>query len=362
MALGKRFKKEVEEHEKDSTLSCINPFAFSSKKICKIRNFSTELTDIEDNGAIKIASISMPFIGEAGKPYPNKKSYPHNQTVYHYDDYYRKLLKNNFKKCLSKVIFELKANIICINELGMPTNKDGTIDKHVFNFVKKLANENNCLIIAGTNHCRESYLNTGYIFHPGINSFNTDHHRFHKNISAFNTNPPEIVYTPSERILYHTKAFGLGISFLICLELADYSASAAIVRKYSNIDLLIVPTYVTDEFGTISKVAKSISEAINGIVLLVNTYISESLSPCRLFINGDLDIKEKDNRSLNISRIVSKDKPIISGRKTYDFMDSKIVTFNVSVSRLQKQKANSEEEVPEGLKCLFGIHEIIPRS
>ena len=245
----------------------INPFVKSSSKVCKLLRIDTPLSD-ETPETINIVSVSLPPIpkGEI-RPKNNSKDFPHEHIIYQYSKEFSISLFDQFKKSLVYATEELKANVIVINELGMPLNIKGTVRKEAIKFAKKIANKHNCLIIAGSNHSKDNYLNVGYIFFPGIDKRSEkDHIEFYKNISAFQTAHPEKIFTPSERIIYFTQAFGLGFSFLICLEVADFSSTSSIVDNKKFVDVLIVPTYL-ENYGTMGKVSKKLSEALGGVLL-----------------------------------------------------------------------------------------------
>ena len=243
---------------------------------------------------INIVSISLPEIPEEQTVYitTTEKNYPHEHRILGYKTQFKKLLHREFRETLNYAVQEFKADVICINELGMPLNKNGVADQKAINFARKIANENDCLIVAGTNHTKNGFLNVGYVFYPGLDRDGNDYKCFYKHISAVQVN--ERLFTPSERIIPYTRAFGLGFSFLICLEIADFSSTATIVKMKDIIDFLIVPSYLED-YGTMAKVAKKISEPLGG-VLLNNCFLNEDQAKSILYLNGEVHPKYRGER------------------------------------------------------------------
>ncbi len=311
-------------------LICKNPFSHSASKICDIRYFSTSLEKLEDSDQVKIASISLPGINSEFKEISNKEDYPLNLKVVPWKRTFSKQLLEEFKKTI-KYACQKQANIICINELGMPLNSVGNTHKEAIRFAKSMAQKHNCLIVAGSNHCKDTFVNRGYIFFPDKEK-ETDQEfiTFYKNISA--TGVGEDIYTPSQRIIFSTKAFGLQLSFLICLELVDYSSSTMIAKSSQNIDMLIVPTYL-ENYGALDRVAKSLSKAI-GSVLLTNCNKGPDFPLSRIYKHGNVAQGNK--------------------RKESKVSESVVIIRNLNVKDFKKKKLENWHSMDDQIKCLFG--------
>lgn len=235
-----KFFEDLEEEDKKFT----NPFSYGSEKIhLRERIFIDELA--EPKRIVKIATISLPPVEESNKIFAKSASgsrleYPLNRTIYKYSEKYSNLLFEQFKKGIRQAAKTFQADIICINELGMPLNEKGEAREDAIKFAKEIAEIYKCLIVAGTNHSSKTYLNTGYLFYPGKDEKNNPFRKFYKHISAHYTSPEEIIFTPSQRRIFYANVFGVNVAFLICLELADFSCASAVVKSRQEIDLLIV--------------------------------------------------------------------------------------------------------------------------
>ncbi|WP_299111461.1 hypothetical protein [uncultured Winogradskyella sp.] len=312
-----------------------NPYIKASEEVVKLVPFKTDLSKVTVEN-LNLVSISLPYIeSEDFDLKSNDLDYPLNHVIVKYSNSYRKNLLKQFKKALLYAVEKYKANVICINELGMPTNINGIENKNAINFAKKIANEHNCLIIAGSNHTTEGYFNVGYVFYPGLDNDGNTHRAFLKNIGAFQIG--EKLFTPSERLIFHTKAFGLGFSFMICLEIADFSSSSTIVHNKENTDILIVPTYLTS-YGPIAKVAKTLSEACGG-VLLNNCYKSNDVPYSILYENGKLP----SSRNSKMRKEVVLDD------------NTKIVLRRINVEDFVNRKEYKIENLSKETRFLFGV-------
>jgi len=309
-----------------------NPFIYSSSKVCKLQKIVIPELEHQYLEKLNFISVSLPSIGKEIIPEHNKKEHPYEQSIGTYSKEFSDSLLDKFKRSLDYAVNEFSGHIICINELGMPINEEGEVRDSAINYARKTANENNCLIIAGSNHSKSSFLNIGYIFYPGNDSKNKDYREFYKNISAVGVG--ERLFTPSERRIYYTKAFGIGISFLICLEIADFSSSCTIAKRNEAIDFLVVPTYLED-FGTIDKVSKSLSEALGG-VLLSNCHNHNDYPDSRMYLHG---LSHKDDNNYK-EKIIDNDTVIISR--------------TVDIKKFRTNKTKSSIKLPEDLKFLFG--------
>ncbi|PTX58587.1 hypothetical protein C8N46_11378 [Kordia periserrulae] len=312
-----------------------NPFVYSSEKICKLQRLHIPYFDqlYERPEEINFVGISLPDIENVMEINTNGEKYPLDQAICVYNKNFSDYLLKQFKEALLHAVEVFKAHIICINELGMPLNESGEVRDAAIDFARGVANDYKCLIVAGSNHSKESFLNTGYIFYPGLDAKNLDYRKFYKNISA--TGVGEKLFTPSVRKIYFTNAFGIGIAFLICLEIADFSSACSIARQNGLIDFLVVPTYL-EEFGTMDKVAKTISKAIGGI-FLSNCHNHSDFPDSRMYLHGR---PHKDNLTDYKQKIIDE-KTVVILRK-------------VDMKEFKATKSEWSVNMPDSLKFLFG--------
>lgn len=315
-----------------------NPYGRSSSKVCRLQNVRTKLGEKEyRKDMVNLVSISLPHVPKSARiPRSNAKVFPLQHNVLTYSKAFSESLFTEYKECLKIAAEELDADVICINELGMPLRADGAVRTQARQFAKKLANKHNCLIIGGSNHDVGNFMNIGYMIYPGTDSDNgKEYIEFYKNISAVQVN--EKIFTPSDRVILTTSAFGLGISFVICLEMVDYATSSLIAGKRDVVALLLVPTYVLGEFGVMGRVAECLSQVIGG-VLMSNCYTNEDNPSSKLIING----REPAGGA---SRVVRQTK---SG-------DSKVILRTIDVKNLKNGKVEANKNMSKELRCLYSI-------
>lgn len=334
---------------KKSFLSkCKNPYSYSFTKICELKKFQSNL-EFEERKDINIVSISLPPIpieefipivpeSRIGAEHLSENENPLSLKVFGYRKEISEQQLSLFKESIKFAVEEYDADIICLNELGMPLNGKGEPRKKALRFAKKVANSYKCLIVAGSSHSKSKYVNSGFCFYPTINESEKGYIEFYKNISA--TQESEKIYTPPKRIIFRTKAFNIGISFMICLELVDYSSSAQIAKNHEFIDLLIVPTYLAD-YGIMYKVAQSVSNAMGG-VLLINHFDNSRRDPpvSRFYLCGKEYEKTMENSKLISNKV-------------------QLIKRTINVSEFNKMKQKSVNNIDDNIRCLYGIAPVI---
>ncbi len=312
-----------------------NPYGQSSAKVGKLLTIRTKLDgEAFRKDSLRIASVSLPKLPVSHDTVLwNEKNFPFRHDIVAYSNPLCDSLLSEYKECLDIAAKKFKADIICINELGMPMSVEGTVRKDALDYAKSIAEAHNCLIVGGSNHDRENYMNTGYLIYPGIDEeYERPYIEFYKNISAVQVG--ERIFTPSDRIILSTNAFGLGIAVVICLEMVDYATSALLVAKRDTVSLLLVPTYVVGEFGVMEKVAKCLSQVIGG-VLLTNCFAHKHRTSSELIING----KEYERGSERFSASEH----------------SRVLLRTIDVKSLRNGKVEAHKHLPEELKCLYNI-------
>ncbi len=165
------------------------------------------------------------------------------------------------------------ADVVCLNELSFPSWNQEPL-RRASQVTRELAKKYRCLVVAGSTHDRRTLYNTSYLFYPGCPATGTP---YHKQISA--TSIGELVSVPARRQTICTRVFGLNIAVLICLDLADFSAVASVVKLAERVDVLLVPCY-SEWMDSLERVARAASAALRGVVALVNYRPTDLKAPC----------------------------------------------------------------------------------
>ena len=249
-----------------------NPFEWSSCNIVRLNyiNLISLQKFLDDENCLNISSISLP------RNIVEFQSYNIINDSKEYNDYnlgYRKIgvfykdYKKYFESYISYIniaLKEMKANIICINELVIPTYKGRPYIK-ALKFLRQKANEYNALIISGSAYDTRTLYNTAYIFYPNCPNYGL---QYNKQISASYSG--EYINVPSDRIAYILRAFGLNIGILIGQDIFDYSSVSPFTQFSAGLDILFVP-YHSKKIGIFNKLAEYISINLRGIVSLTNS-------------------------------------------------------------------------------------------
>jgi hypothetical protein len=251
-------------------------------------------------------------------------------------DHSQRALKNlleMYENSLRVSLEELKADIVCMNELSFPTRNQEPLKKAV-TLTRQLAKAHNCLIVAGSAHDRRTLYNTSYLFYPGCPPSGEP---YHKQVSA--TSVGELVSVPAKRRTICTRVFGLNIAVLICLDIADFSAVASVVKFQDRVDLLLVPCY-SEYMDSLDRVAKATSAALCGVVALVNYRPPAPRAPCIVEEFGE-------------TRAVDRDRVLDSG----GIIHSVFIKPPELLARKLKIKGNPDER----MEWLFGPQNVEPR-
>lgn len=174
-----------------------------------------------------------------------------------------------------KLAYENNADFICINELGFPYSPRAENfeeeNSDLITELKKIANDYETYIIAGTFHDEETLFNTGYIFSPGKEIEDKLPIKHLKKCSALSIG--EEIRIPYERYIdYYCYKFGY-FTVLICLDSFDPSLIVQVLRAHKtsspDVDLIFVPSYTPDSYKA-DIACKEISMATGSIVSYVN--------------------------------------------------------------------------------------------
>lgn len=248
-----------------------NPFATLVTNLYSVYAIPTPPLPRPSDGKVRIALVSMPNFNYELREFPalrgsappgvEPSAYTRRMTRLDVPESERCLAA--FREALTYAVDELNANVVCVNELGLPS-RDMQPLAAAQAFARSLSDQRKVLIIAGSGHDSRTYFNTGYIFHPGGPASGW---AFHKSISATSTG--ELIAAPSERRIATVETFGFRIATMICLDVADYATFASLVAVADRVPIVLVPCY-THWFEKMAQIARVASRALPGIVALVN--------------------------------------------------------------------------------------------
>lgn len=282
MDIIKKTFKDIQK-ERASTQG-VNPFSKNFAKIShpsliNIGALHPSITKFRGN--LKVVLISLPEISQivlktlhattSQKPIKDITTVATQRRLCSYSKNFTNYLYECYIEAIQYSVNKYNANIICINELGLPLNRSGlSASSKAIKFARGIADSNKCIIIGGSVHDYRSQLNTSYIFTPGKTI------KYFKQVSA--TQECEYITVPPLRQTYSIGAFGISISTLLCLDLADFSSVISAVKgqDYSP-HLLFVPAYSKyDE--PLERLSITISKALSGGVIFVNFFHKEKPS------------------------------------------------------------------------------------
>jgi predicted amidohydrolase len=256
--------------------SKMNPFSRLTESLCSAAVVDDEdYTPIKRPKEIRIALVSMPAwpyqlydYDLAPKYVPagiDRKDF--KRTLAWFTKPARQM--RAFEEALQTALVELRANIVCVSELGLPASNLIPMDE-ALETAHRMSNRHNALIVAGTSHDARTHHNTGYLFHPGGPRTGWG---FHKSFSAVSME--ERITAPSERHVSVIETLGLRIATMICLDIADYASLASVMHVGDHVDVLLVPCF-TKRFEKMLDIARLASSALPGVVALVNAKLSDS--------------------------------------------------------------------------------------
>ncbi|HSY51693.1 MAG TPA: hypothetical protein VLC46_23015 [Thermoanaerobaculia bacterium] len=203
-----------------------------------------------------------------------------------------------FNEALDAAIETFRANVICVSELGLPS-EDMVPMPEAKQLAWQKSQDHKVLIVAGSAHDSRTLYNTGYLFRPGGPK---DGHGFHKTVSARSVE--ELISSPASRRVVALNFAGFQIAVMICLDIADYASIASVVKVADGVDILLVPCY-TPKFEEMVSIAKVTSKALPGIVALVNADLPEcTAKPCQIAHFGKLAAASK-TKKLKSGAIIS---------------------------------------------------------
>lgn len=237
------------------------------------------------------------------------------------------ILNGRYRAAIDYAIHQKRADVICINELGLPCGPDGP-KRALLRHLQKEAEQGPRLIMAGSYHDQRTFYNTGLLFYPGSPELGL---HVHKQVSA--TRAEEFISVPPDRQVHCVSVFGLRIATLICLDLADFASVAAVVRAGARVDVLIVACY-SEWVETLERIARAASEIMPGVVALANYRRRGQLGAVLTRFGKTVDVAPRLHRA--------------SG--------AHIVTHDIRIDRFREEKIRTENDLPPDspLGWLFG--------
>lgn len=333
----RKIKQAVSEYVAEE--KSINPFAQTCINISQPRDDRLRSTISRlktENGQIRLALISLPRFDA----YCTREvdTFPERSPKIEKDPYVRRLtcfrhaslskIFSYYEQALKTAFEEEKANIVCINELGLPASFKGPYKKSL-QLVKQLVDNYSGLVIAGSYHDYRTTYNTAHIYYPGCNEFGI---LYHKQVSALEEG--ERIGAPSKRETAVIRAFGLTLNIIICIDLLDYSTVASIIKQQADVDLLIVPSFMSQSPQKMKYVAIAASTAMPGAVAITN-YFSEDNPSSLLYQFG----------------VITPPKHI---RYIYS-PKGQISLYDIDVQSFKHEKDSRQYNLPKELAWLFGI-------
>lgn len=288
--LVRKIKRKVAGEESRREKRMPNPFSSLAEKLCEVKPCFWDGLHRPDGDIVKIALVSMPDIGWEAKrltslkgstlpPGVDPTACDRQLTIFQGDAPQRMFVA--FEEALRVALEDLKANVVCFSELGLPTRSMKPMAE-AKTLAYEMSQKHGALIVAGSGHDDRTLFNTGYLFHPGCPK---DGLSFHKAISAFRVG--EQISAPSQRSVPAVKMFGLSAVSMICLDIADYASIAAVVQVGDKVDLILVPCY-NKRFDDMREIAVVASKALPGVVALVNFY-RKGAQRCHVARFGELE-------------------------------------------------------------------------
>ena len=277
----------------------VNQFARTNTKISSIRALEDPrfARFFKKKNIIRLALLSLPpmtGIQGLGSNIIKSKKLPPNiddetckRLMVDYTSQIARECFNQYYVALDNVLAKKKADIVCINELGFPATNSGP-DKDAIDYSVRKANDYKKLIVAGSYHDHRTTYNSGRIYYPKCEDSKAWY--FHKQTSALALEVPEVISIPPKRTTLILQAFGLTIAIIICLDILDYATVASIVQMV-DIDLLLVPSY-SKRNDTMKETAEFVSEAMFGVVAMVNYYKSADTSAFLYSFGKEIKLKE----------------------------------------------------------------------
>lgn len=267
-----RFKKDAGRY--------FNPFSTLAENLCRVRGRTVPELARPKSATVRMAFVSMPEVRFAGTEIwslrVRKAPVGVDPEVWMrglaaFADDGARLMFSAFREALTAALEELRADIVCVSELGFPSRNLIPL-RAAKRLAHEMSQEHKAMIIAGSAHDSRTLSNTGYLFYPGCPQEGVT---FHKALSAVSVG--ERISAAAPHQVPAVEIFGLRIASMICLDIADYASLASVVRVADRVDMILVPCY-TKRFEKLVDIARVASQALPGIVALVNADLTDSVA------------------------------------------------------------------------------------
>jgi hypothetical protein len=259
----------------------------------------------------------------------------------------------DYKLALEKAAENLGAHIICINELGFPTENKIPSEKAI-EITKEIVKRYKCIVIAGSYHDSRTMYNSGHVYYPKDDPQTpVDFHFCYKQVSAKElTANPELINIPPMRTSVSIQAFRLNIAVIICLDLLDYSSIAPLINPSNNINLIVVPSY-TDNMKPMKRVAEQMSKVLPGGVFINNACIPGSGESAGMYLFGE-EIKNPEQKDGD--KMTNPDTQF-KYYQIYPLPDQKgkICLYSINYDQFLRDKNYHFNNGNPDLKWLFGL-------
>jgi hypothetical protein len=324
-----------------------NPFSYNFAKISSHTRHASILPPLKAKH-IRLALICLDMPTDDIIP-EKTSSCPKDENIIDKDSLTRQLFHlkdphiqfDYYKYALLKAANDYKANIICLNELGFPT-ENGEPSPKAVEFTKNLAAKHSCIVVAGSYHDSRTFYNSGHAYFPQED--NIPFCYYHKQVSAKAIKYPELVSIPPNRRSISITGFGINIGVVICLDLLDFSAIAPLIEPKNKVNLILVPSF-TDNIKPLEFVAADLSKVLPGGVVIVNRReIGKEEDPIRAYFFGEqLKYSSKLSRSPNYKAFWLKGK---KGR---------IIIHDINFNQFCRDIQLKSNDYDPYLRWLFGI-------
>ncbi|MFY9820410.1 MAG: hypothetical protein WAM82_03455 [Thermoanaerobaculia bacterium] len=179
-----------------------------------------------------------------------------------------KRLRRDFLSDLGQAV-DAGADIVCFNEMAFPCGRDATKSKDFEDEVRRVVEDRQILLLAGTFHHPETDHNLCPIFSPGREV------EYHAKLTTA-VRIHEEVRTPAGRKMryYHT-TFGKA-SILICLDVFEPTLFLRLLRQSNHfssaedIDLVFVPSFSPHNSQILCDACEDLSYVTGAVVVYVN--------------------------------------------------------------------------------------------
>lgn len=251
-----------------------DPFSLFQRASIRLRRSRSVQT--KEPGTVRVALISLPELPLKIRRFSTSRGAAKEDAATYslatFTGPAATRLLATFKESVTTAVETMKADVVCVNELGFPS-RYGKASRAAKRFTFGISRKLEALVVAGSAHHSDTRFNTGYLYYPGGPSEGI---AFHKGSSAVNIG--ELIQTPSRHYIEAVDVFGLRIAVVFAWDLADFGVVNSLSRMYDDIHIILVPSY-SAKTEKLTRVVRFASQAIPGVVAMVNPRLSMAVSP-----------------------------------------------------------------------------------